>query len=63
MAVIKTMHHSEYIAQTKKMSVSNLQYVIDDCKQAIAANPDNPNCGYYWDEIHYCSMELRRRGL
>ena len=61
MALIKTMNHSEYQADCKNRSETSLRHVIEDCKQAIAAMPDNPNAGYYADEIHYCSMELRRR--
>ena len=61
MAVIKHMNHNAYIDKTKKMEFTPLKYVIGDCHKAIKAFPENPNCGYYWDEIHYCSMELARR--
>lgn len=57
----KKMNHSEYIARTRKMTESALRFTIDDCKQAIAAMPENENAGYYADEIHYCGMELTRR--
>jgi hypothetical protein len=36
--------------------------VIQDCKRAMAAMPENPKCGQYADEIHYAGMELRKRG-
>ncbi len=55
------MDHAEYQKRVKKMDDSALRHVIQDCKDAIKAYPDNPNCGYYQDEIHYCSMELARR--
>lgn len=58
---VKTMEHSKYIAKTKKMDEDSLKYVIKDCQNAIDAMPDNPNAGYYADEIHYCCMELKRR--
>jgi hypothetical protein len=53
--------HSQYIAMTKNMSLDSLLYVMQDCATAIAANPDNPKCGQYTDERHYCAMELERR--
>jgi hypothetical protein len=55
--------HSEYIASTKRMDDDSLRYVIQDCAAAMAANPDNPKCEQYADERHYCSMELKRRGV
>jgi len=55
------INHSEYIKKTKKMSEHSLRYVIQDCQAAIKAYPENPKCGYYMDEIHYCAMELRTR--
>jgi hypothetical protein len=39
----------------------SLKYIIQDCKDAIEAMPDNPKAGQYADEIHYCAAELRRR--
>jgi len=53
--------HSEYIAKTKRMDDESLRYVISDCRNAMDAMPDNPKCGQYADEAHYCAMELRRR--
>jgi hypothetical protein len=58
----KIMNHSEYPKQLKKKSTESLLYIIKDCQKAITANPDNPNCSYYADEINYCGMELRKRG-
>ena len=53
--------HSEYIAREAKRSDDELRYVIKDCKEAIAADPDNPKSSQYADEINYCSMELFKR--
>lgn len=59
----KVMNHTEYPKKCKKMSIEALKYTIQDCQKAIEANPENPNNGYYQDEISYCGMELRRRGI
>ena len=53
--------HSEYMAMVKTMSTDSLNYVIQDCRNAIEALPENPKCEQYMDEIHYCAMELRIR--
>ena len=55
------MNHSDYMRKVKTLSVESLNYIIKDCKEAIAALPDNPKNGYYMDEIHYCYMELVAR--
>jgi hypothetical protein len=57
----KRMNHGEYRKQLKEKTVAELQFIIKDAGEAIAANPDNPNNGYYTDEIHYAYMELKRR--
>ena len=54
--------HSAYQSKVKKISSSSLRYIIQDCSEAIAANPHNPKLGQYADEIHYCAAELRKRG-
>ncbi len=59
----KTMNHSEYQAKTRTMSVEALRFTIRDAQEAQRANPSNPNNGFYADEVCYCGMELRRRGL
>ena len=43
------------------MSESSLRFTIRDCQKAMKANPDNPKCGVYADEINYCASELNRR--
>jgi hypothetical protein len=53
--------HGDYMALAAKRSDDELRYVIKDCQQAIAANPDNPKSSQYADEINYCVMELFKR--
>lgn len=60
---MKTMNHNAYQQKTRTMSAESLRYVIRDCQEAMRANPENPNNSYYADEVCYCGMELRRRGL
>ena len=63
-SVEKRMDHIEYPATMKTKTVAQLRYIIQDCREVIALQSDfNPNIGYYEDEIHYASMELRRRGI
>ena len=61
MSVLKQMNHNEYPKSLKGKDDSSLRFIINDCRQAIAAMPNNPNNGYYQDEIHYCAMELAKR--
>lgn len=61
MQTIPAIDHKAYQRKTRTMSMDSLLYVIQDCKEAIAANPDNPKNGVYADEINYCAMELKRR--
>lgn len=58
----KKMDHSDYQRRLKSKSDEELKFIIKDAREAIEANPDNPNNGYYQDEISYAGMELRRRG-
>jgi len=58
----KVMNHSEYMKSLKNKSVEQLRFIIKDAREAINAYPENPNYGYYEDEIHYCCMELKNRG-
>lgn len=57
----KTMDHSAYQSKVRELSAAALRFTITDCQAALAAMPDNPNAGYYADEISYCAMELKRR--
>ena len=61
--VKKTMNHSEYMESLKSKTIPELLYIRRDAHNAAKAMPTGPNAGYYWDEVHYCSMELRRRQL
>ncbi len=38
-----------------------LKFAIKDCREAMAANPDNPKNGVYADTIHVCSQHLQNR--
>jgi len=57
----KVMDHDFYQKKVRTMDDSALRFVIQDCAAALEAWPDQPNAGYYADEIHYCAMELKRR--
>ena len=57
----KVMDHSEYPKSLKDKNEDSLRYIISDCKAALNAMPENPNAGYYADEICYCADELNRR--
>lgn len=58
---MKTMNHTDYPRKLRTYSIEQLRFVIKDAQEAIAANPDNPNAGYYADEVCYAAQELRRR--
>ena len=49
------------MSKVKNMSGYQLHYVINDCKEALAANPDTPKSNQYLDEILYCQAEIKRR--
>ena len=53
--------HNDYMSRVKNMSGYQLHYVINDCKEALAANPDTPKSNQYLDEILYCQAEIKRR--
>jgi hypothetical protein len=59
--MLKRMDHTEYPKSLKGKSEASLRYIIQDAQEAIAANPENPNNGYYADEVNYCATELHRR--
>ena len=54
--------HSETMALYAKKDSDSLIYILRDCHQAICANPENPKCGQYQDQMHYAGMELKKRG-
>ena len=53
--------HSEYQKLCRNRDIESLRYVMQDCRNAIAANPDNPKSAQYEDEALYCGMEITRR--
>jgi hypothetical protein len=57
----KVMNHIEYPKQCRRRSDAELRFTITGCQTAPRAMPDNPNAGYYQDEICYCADELARR--
>ena len=58
---MKIMNHTDYPKSLKTKSVESLKYIIKDASEAINANPENENNGYYQDEINYCCNEINRR--
>ena len=61
--ITKKMDHASYQARLRTLSVASLYYIKDDASNAMESYPDNPNNGYYADEVNYALMELRRRGV
>lgn len=59
--MLKKMDHAKYQAALKNKSWAELSYIISDASETIQANPEGENAGYYMDEIHYASMEIRYR--
>ena len=53
--------HSDYQVSLKSKDLTSLHYIIEDCRRAIEAMPENPKAGQYADEIHYCNAEINRR--
>ncbi len=59
----KKMDHAAYQARCRARTVAELRYIAKDAAEAARALPNGQNAGYYLDEVSYCGMELRRRGL
>ena len=57
----KVMNHGEYQKSLRTKSDAALRFIMRDAREAMDAMPDNPNNGYYADEISYCASELFRR--
>tara|TARA_R110000823_G_scaffold218326_1_gene347606 strand:+ start:650 stop:838 length:189 start_codon:yes stop_codon:yes gene_type:complete len=53
--------HSAEQKKCAKATDISLRFIIQDCRTALAANPDNPKSGQYMDTIHYCYAELKKR--
>ena len=58
---MKKMDHLKYQRDIRRLSDESLRYIIADAQQAMQAMPENPNNGYYADEINYCGSEIYRR--
>ena len=56
--------HSETIARFKSLSTESLEFIRSDARSAAIAGEsiNNPKSGQYWDEYHYATDELKRRG-
>jgi hypothetical protein len=59
--MLKKMDHAAYQAKLKNKSFDELAFIIKDAGEAEKANPQGENSGYYADEVHYASAEIRRR--
>ena len=59
----KKMDHAAYQARCRARSWAELTFIMKDAAEAARICPTGPNAGYYLDEVSYCGMELRRRGL
>jgi hypothetical protein len=53
--------HAAYPESLREKSDAALRYIMRDATAAMRANPFGEKAGYYADEVHYASMELRRR--
>jgi len=56
----KTMNHAEYQKNMARKSWAELKFIIKDAGEALDANPEGYNAGYYQDEIHYAAAALRK---
>ena len=56
--------HSDTIARFKTIPTESLEYIRSDARSAAIAGEsiNNPKSGQYWDEYHYATDELKRRG-
>lgn len=57
----KKMNHVEYPKSLRDKTEASLRWIIKDCQEAVAANPEGSNVSYYLDEINYCVNELYDR--
>jgi hypothetical protein len=57
----KQIDHAAYPKRCRRLSDAELLFIIHDCQSTLAAWPDQPNHGYYADEICYAADELYRR--
>jgi hypothetical protein len=61
--ITKVMDHTNYPKALRTKTLQSLRFTIKDAQEALEANPDNPNNGFYQDEINYCANELNRRAM
>ena len=57
----KYMDHNLYKAGLKNRTKDSLLYALNDAQEAIRAQPDGVNAGFYADEVHYLAAELKIR--
>ncbi len=56
--------HSDTISRFRSLSTESLEFIRSDARSAAIAGEtiNNPKSGQYWDEYHYATDELKRRG-
>lgn len=59
--MVKHMDHAAYQATLRTKSMAELRFIAKDAREAMDAQPDGPNAGYYADEVHYAAAEIKRR--
>jgi hypothetical protein len=58
------INHTQYPKSLKSKTVSQLLYIIKDCREALEAMPESPKAGYYADEINVLQHGVvRKRNL
>jgi hypothetical protein len=55
------MDHNEYPKSLRDKSWAELNFIVQDCRKAMEALPDNPKNSHYADEIAYVAGEKARR--
>ena len=55
------MDHIAYPESLKSKSWAELNFIVQDCRRAMEALPDNPKLDHYADEIAYVASEKARR--
>lgn len=58
---VQHLDHAAYAVKVRRMTDAALRYTMKDASDAIKAMPYGEKAGYYADEIHACSGEMRRR--
>lgn len=59
----KKMDHGQYPKRLRAKTEQELRFIVKDAGEAVTANPQGANAGYYMDEVLYAAAELRRRRL